>query len=177
MKEISVKNMKLNPFTNFAKDRMALTAGNQKDGYNTMTVAWGHLGAIWERERHTNQLPTVICYVRPSRYTKEFLDKEPYFTLSYFGNDGKKLLGYLGTHSGRDEDKIKTVGLTPVFDCETTYFAEAKTVFICRKLYHAPILENGFVDKGLIDFNYPEKDFNEMYIGEIVKVLVNSEHE
>ncbi|MFQ6813907.1 MAG: hypothetical protein ACLRS2_16265 [[Clostridium] innocuum] len=48
MKEISVKNMKLNPFTNFAKDWMALTAGNQKDGYNTMTVAWGHLGAIWK---------------------------------------------------------------------------------------------------------------------------------
>ena len=47
-------------------------------------------------------------------------------------------------------------------------------VFVCRKLYQAPLVESGFVDNGLIDFNYPEKDFHEMYIGEIVKVLVST---
>lgn len=48
-------------------------------------------------------------------------------------------------------------------------------VLVCRKLYQAPLLEEGFVDKGLIDFNYPKKDFHEMYIGEILKVLVQEE--
>nr|AFN84541.1 hypothetical protein [uncultured bacterium scaffold00090] len=44
--------------------------------------------------------------------------------------------------------------------------------YICRTLYHAPLLEDGFVDKGLIDFNYPNRDFHEMYIGEIIKVAI-----
>lgn len=78
----------------------------------------------------------------------------------------------MGSHSGRDEDKAANAGLTPIFAEETTYFAEASMVFICRKLYHAPLQETGFVDKHLIDENYPLKDFHEMYIGEIIKVLV-----
>lgn len=44
-------------------------------------------------------------------------------------------------------------------------------IFVCRKLYHAPLLENGFVDQTLVEHNYPKKDFHEMYVGEIIKVL------
>ena len=54
-------------------------------------------------------------YVRPSRYTKEFMDKEKYFTLSHFNPSYRKALGYLGSHSGRSDDKIKNAGLTPCF--------------------------------------------------------------
>ena len=74
MKEIAIQDLQLNPFAVFGKDWMALTAGNEQNGYNTMTIAWGHLGSIWERSNHRNCLPTAICYVRPSRYTKEFAD-------------------------------------------------------------------------------------------------------
>lgn len=175
MKEITanaIKEQTLNPFQAFGEEWMALTAGNEKDGYNTMTVAWGHFGSLWERDSHANQLPTIICYVRPNRYTKEFMDKEEYFTLSCFDKPYKKALAYLGSHSGRDGDKAKAAGLTPVFAEGSTYFAEANTVYVCRKLYHAPLQEAGFVDKGLVDFNYPNRDFHEMYIGEIVKMLV-----
>jgi len=171
MKEIEPKDLTIQPFAAFGSDWMALAAGTEQNGYNAMTIAWGHFGSIWERGSHRNCLPTAICYVRPSRYTKEFLDREPYFTLSCFEKGRKKTLGYLGSHSGRDGDKIKAAGLTPVFFDGTVYFAEAETVYICRKLYHAPLMEEGFVDKGLISFNYPQKDFHEMYIGEIVKVL------
>ena len=174
MKELNVKELVLNPFQAFGKDWMALTAGNETDGYNAMTVAWGQLGSLWERDSHANRLPAVTCYVRPGRYTKKFMDKETYFTLSCFDEAHRKALGYLGTHSGRDGDKVKAAGLTPVFADGTAYFAEAKTVYICRKLYQAPLLEDGFVDKGLIDFNYPDRDFHEMYIGEIIKVLVSA---
>lgn len=173
MKEINVKEYTLNPFKAFGEDWMALTAGNEADGYNTMTIAWGHFGTIWERGNHANHLPTVICYVRPGRYTKNFMDKEEYFTLSRFDPSYKKSLGYLGSHSGRDGDKAKAAGLTPVFADGTTYFAEANTVYLCRKLYQAPLKEEGFLDKGLIDFNYPNRDYHEMYVGEIIKVLVS----
>lgn len=175
MREIPIKEHNPNPFTAFGRDWMALAAGNETDGYNAMTVAWGHFGALWERDSHANRLPTVICYVRPGRYTKTFVDKEEYFTLSCFDESYRKVLGYLGSHSGRDGDKAKAAGLTPVFADGSVYFGEAKTVYLCRKLYQAPLCEEGFFDKGLVEFNYPDRDFHEMYVGEIVKVLVSGE--
>lgn len=78
----------------------------------------------------------------------------------------------MGSHSGRSEDKAKNAGLTPTFIENTTAFAEASMVFVCRKLYYAPLVESGFVDQSLIESNYPDKDFHEMYVGEIIKVLV-----
>ena len=118
-------------------------------------------------------LPTAWVYIRPQRYTKEFIDREEIFTLSFFDGSYKKALTYLGTHSGRDGDKIAKAGLTPLFDSGTIYFEGAKMVFICRKLYHAPLQEDGFVDKSLVENNYPHKDFHEMYVGEMLKVLVD----
>lgn len=77
-------------------------------------------------------------------------------------------MAYLGTHSGRDEDKVSRAGLTPVFGADCTWFEEAKLVLVCRKLYHAPLLEKGFTDFKIVEQNYPERDFHEMYTGEIV---------
>lgn len=71
-----------------------------------MTIAWGHIGCLWERNTHSNRLPTIICYVRPCRYTKRFLDNEEYFSVTAFDENYRKVLGYIGTHSGRDIDKI-----------------------------------------------------------------------
>lgn len=163
MREIDVRELRLNPMTLIADEWMLLTAGTQAAGYNTMTCSWGHLGAIWGH-------PTAICYVRPQRYTKEFIDREPLYTLSFF--DGrKKELSYLGSHSGRDEDKVAKTGLTPAFGEGFTYFEEAKLVLVCRKLYRAPLKEEGFLFPETVEKNYPARDFHDMYIGEIVQVL------
>ena len=117
---------------------------------------------------------TAICYVRPQRYTKEFVDREELYTLCFF--DGyKKELAYLGSHSGRDEDKVAKTGLTPVFGQGFTYFAEAKLVLVCRKLYRAPLKEEGFFFRETVEKNYPDRDFHDLYIGQIVKVLVADE--
>lgn len=174
MKEISIEDLSLNPMTMFGKEWCLAAAGNEKNGYNAMTIAWGHLGAIWDRHTPKGKTinPTAIVYLRLQRYTKEFFDGEELFTVCTFDSLYKKALTYLGTHSGRDGNKIAKAGLTPVFTENTTVFAEAKMAFICRKLYHAPLMESGFVDKSLIDENYPDRDFHEMYVGEIVKVLV-----
>ena len=174
MREVSIFDLDINPIKTIGQEWMLLTAGNEENGYNTMTISWGHMGAMWGlAERKLNMgLPTVVVYARPKRYTKEFVDREGFFTLSVFDDTYKKALGYLGSHSGRDEDKVAKVGLTPMFTDGTTCFEEAKMVLVCRKLYHAPLLENGFVDADIVKENYPEKDFHEMYVGEIVKVLV-----
>ena len=175
MREISYRDLVINPMTMFGDEWFALAAGSEGSGANAMTIAWGHMGSLWERDSHANRLPTVVVYVRPSRYTKELLDRESLFTLSLFDKDGKKALGYLGSHSGRESDKFAAAGLTPVFADGTVYCGEAKLAFICKKLYQAPLKEEGFIDRELVDFNYPLRDFHEMYIGEILKVLARDD--
>ena len=170
LKEIPIQELTLNPMTLFAKEWMLLTAGNESRGYNTMTVSWGHLGSLWG---HGGGLPTSVVFVRPQRYTKEFMDREDYYTLTVFPESYKKQLGYLGSHSGRDEDKVAKTGLTPVFDENTTWFEEAKLVLVCRKLYTAPLVEEGFLDKTVLEDAYPQRDLHQVYVGEIVKVLVS----
>lgn len=168
MRKIDVSELKINPMTLIAKEWMLLSAGCQERGYNTMTASWGHLGSIWG---HGGGLPTAVAYVRPQRYTKEFMDREELYTLCFFPAGYKKALGYLGSHSGRDEDKVAKVGLTPVFGEGYTYFAEAKLVLVCKKLYQAPLVAEGFVDKSILAEHYAAGDLHDMYIGEIVEIL------
>ena len=167
-KEISVEELQFNAMTLIGKEWMLITAGNEERGYNTMTASWGHLGAIWG---HSS--PTSVIYVRPQRYTKSFGDREEYYTLTFFPAEYKKALGYLGSHSGRDGDKVAAAGLTPLHENGCTYFAEASLVLICRTLYQAPLKEEYFRDTAVMDKNYPEKDFHDLYIGHIEKVLVS----
>ena len=171
MKEISVKELNLNPMTLISDGWLLITAGTKENSYNTMTACWGHMGAIWGAGRG---LPTTSVYVRPQRYTKEFMDRENLYTLSFF-HGYKKEMAYLGTHSGRDGDKIAKTGLTPAFGDGFTYFAEANLVLVCRKLYRASLVEEGFIDRQVMEENYPDRDFHDLYIGEIIKVLIKED--
>lgn len=176
LKEISPYDLKFNPMDVFAGEWMLLTSGNKELGYNTMTISWGQIGSLWSNNTRDPKhlgLPVATVYVRPQRYTKEFIDRDNYFTLSFFDSKFKKALSYLGSRSGRDEDKISAVGLKPVFLDNTTYISEANLVLICKKLYQAPIIEEGFVDQTIREKTYPLKDYHDMYIGLIEKVLID----
>ena len=170
-REIPISELNIHPYTAIAKDWMLITAGNEERGYNTMTASWGQIGSVWG---HGGGLPTCVIFVRPQRYTKAFVDREAFYTLSFFDPEYKKALGYLGSHSGRDGDKVAAAGLTPVFLDDTTAFAEAKLVLVCRKLYRAPLLEEGFVDKSVLEDCYPNRDLHDLYIGEITKAYVKA---
>lgn len=170
MREISFSELKFNPFELIGKQWMLITAGNEENGYNTMTASWGHLGSIWG---HGNGGATCVIYVRPQRYTKAFVDREPVFTLTFFDEAYHSALGYLGSHSGRDGDKVAQVGLTPVFSENTTYFAEAKLVLVCKKLYQTTLKEENFLSREVVEQNYPRRDFHDLYIASIEKVLVS----
>lgn len=169
LKAIDMKELKFNPMTLIGKEWMLVSAGNEKS-FNTMTAQWGHLGAIWNGD-----MPTSVIYLRPQRYTRSFVDKEDYYTLSFFDEAYKKGLMYLGTHSGRDEDKLAKTSLTPVFSDESVYFKEAKMVLVCRKIYRDKLHEESFIDQNILKKNYPEHDFHYVYIGEIVKAYVNED--
>ena len=161
-KEIKAKDLGENFIKSIADEWMLITAGNE-DGYNMMTASWGFVGEMWGND-------TVIAAVRPQRYTMEFIDKNDYFTLSFYG-DKKDIHKVCGSLSGRDVDKTKMTGLTPVFTDDTVYFNEARLVIICKKQYVAPLTEKGFIDKQILDKWY-NGDLHNMIFGKIEKVLI-----
>ncbi|GAB2022005.1 flavin reductase family protein [Pseudolactococcus yaeyamensis] len=162
-KEIRINKLDMNPFTKIGKEWLLITAGTTEN-CNTMTASWGGFGFLWNRN-------VVTIYIRPQRYTKTFVDAADTFTLSFFGRDFRKELTYLGQTSGRDEDKIVRAGLTPHRFEETVGFEEAEMVFVMKKRYQAPIEPEKFLDSTIAE-HYPEKDYHDMYIAEIVKVYV-----
>ena len=126
-KEVDIKSLTFNPFTKIGSEWMLITAGDQS-GYNTMTASWGGLGVLWGKN-------VATCYIRPQRYTKEFVDTRDTFTLSFYPAEKKDALSYLGKVSGRDEDKVKKVGFTPAFTNGNAYFEEAELVLVCRNIF------------------------------------------
>lgn len=164
LKEIDIKELSINPFTSFGINWALITAGNQ-NGFNTMTASWGQMGVLWNKN-------IITIFVRPQRYTHEFMEEFDNFTVSFYGEDMREALTYCGRHSGRDEDKVKACGLTPISNQETTYFKDAKLVFKCKKIYKDEIRPNNFIDSS-IDNQYPNEDYHTVYIGEITQILIN----
>jgi len=163
-REIKIEELEMNPFTKIGKQWMLITAGNE-EGCNTMTASWGGVGVMWGKSAAT-------AYIRPQRYTKEFVDREEMFTLSFYPEECRKALSLCGSVSGRDCDKIKDAGLTPYYVDGTAAFEEAELILICKKMYEGKIDPAGFVDESIDEKWYPQKDYHTMYIAEIVKVLV-----
>lgn len=166
--EKNVTELNENFIDSIAHEWMLITAGNTQK-QNTMTASWGFVGEMWGKH-------CAIAAIRPQRYTKEFTDREDHYTLSFYGKENKELHAVCGKLSGRDVNKIKKAGLTPVFDAETgsPYFAEARLVLVCKKLYVQELQKNGFT-KGGSDIPgkaYPNEDYHTLYYGEIVKALV-----
>lgn len=149
----------------WAEQWLVLTSGDFAAGqFNSMTVAWGSLGTMWAK-------PFVQVVVRPTRYTREFMEKYDTFTLCAFPEQQRKALQLLGTKSGRDGDKISESGLTAVASdvVAAPCFAEAELVIECRKMYWQDMEPGNFLDPA-IQKNYPHKDYHRIYFGEIEAV-------
>lgn len=162
-KEISIKELNVNPVTMFSDGWAILTAGSEDD-FNGMTVSWGAIGEIWGKA-------SMFVFVRPQRYTHEFCEKSDYFTVSCFGGKERDALSFFGSKSGRDYDKFAETGLTAKSEDGFVYCDEAELVFLCRKTAKTILQPENFFDKA-IDDCYKAKDYHDIYMGEIVKVLV-----
>ena len=162
-REVDLKSLEFSPFAKIGDEWALLTAGTTS-GYNTMTVSWGGMGVLWGKD-------VVTVYVRPQRYTKEFVDREEYFTLAFFGEEQRKALTLCGSKSGREVDKVKECGFTVAqAECGAPYFEEAELVLVCRKRY-AQEMDPQAIPQDAKDRFYPEKDYHTMYIGEVVEAL------
>lgn len=156
--------IKDNAFKLIGSDWMLITAGTMKS-FNTMTASWGTIGELWNKK-------ICICYIRPVRHTFSFIDNATHFTLSFFEEQFREVLRFCGSTSGRDVNKIAKTGITPVeAESGAIYFAEARLVFECKKIYFHDLDPDNFLDPKIHD-EYPNKDYHRMYIGEVVRCLV-----
>ncbi len=161
--DFDVESLEENVFRRIGEEWMIISAGDDS-GFNMMTASWGGLGVLWGRR-------VSFCFVRPSRYTYEFMERAEVFSLSYFAEEYRATLSYCGEHSGREVDKAAETGLTPIRDpLGAVYFSEAELVLVSRKIYFQDIVPNHFLDEAIAE-NYPDGDYHRMYIGEIIRSL------
>ena len=164
-KRTDPKTLNQNVFSAIGTQWMLITAGTGAH-CNTMTASWGGLGVLWGKN-------VATVYIRPQRYTYEFMENSGWFTLSFFGEEYRKALNLCGSRSGRDMDKIAACGFTVASGAGgAPYFAEAELVLVCKKLYWQDLDPAHFLDPDIDRANYPGRDYHRMYIGEIAEALV-----
>ncbi len=136
--------------------------------YNTMTASWGGLGFIWGK-------PVAFVFVRPSRHTFGFIERNPRLTLTFFPEEYRKALAYCGKYSGRDYDKAKECGITPVYDKtadgRAVWFSEADIVLKTKKLYADFFRPEGILSPVPAEI-YADGSYHKMYVCEIEEALV-----
>lgn len=155
-------SLQVDVFNAFHTDWALLTAGSLKD-YNTMTVSWGGLGTLWNKS-------VATVYVRPNRYTYQYMESNDYFTVSFYPEEYRKDLALLGKLSGRDGDKVAKTTLSPVNLGDSVTFAQARRTLLCRKLY-AQDLDPKVIPQEVMDSAYVKEPVHRMYIGEVIQIL------
>lgn len=152
--------MNIDPRQAIGKQWVLLTA--QHEGkVNTMTASWGLLGHLWNED-------VIEVFIRQSRYTKSFFDQADTFCVNFFSGH-KKALSYLGSHSGRDEDKIKNSGLHLRQEGQFYLFDECDFTILAKKIYVDDIKPENMLDQNLLS-HYPDGDFHTRYIGRILDI-------
>ena len=162
--EVPIKEFSINPFQAIGKEWMLITAAKADGSVNAMTAAWGGLGWLWER-------PVAFIFVRQTRYTKEFIDESGRVSLSFLGMGYRKELGYLGSTSGRDTDKIADSGLTIVDNDGVPFFEEARLAIFGHVIASELICEESFMDETITANHYADHNLHTMYVVQIDEIL------
>lgn len=164
MTSLKIEDFKENVFTKIGKEWM-LIGTSQGEKSNAMTASWGGLGIMWGKE-------VAFVFIRESRYTKKLVDNGDSLSLSFFDESYKKMLGYMGQASGKNEDKIKTANLHMLPEYKVPVFEEASMTMICKKLYAQPMSEEFFTDRECVSRWYGDNDYHTMYVVEIESIEI-----
>lgn len=127
-----------------------------------MTISWGGLGTLWNK-------PIITVYVKPIRYTYEFMENNELFTISFYDQKYKDDLKILGSKSGRNLDKLTLTKLTPEVLHNTISFKEAKLTIVCKKNYFQD-LDITKIPQEANKF-YKTEPIHRMYIGEVIDII------
>ena len=174
MKAINPNEIKDNFIELIGKEWMLVSAGD-KEKFNMMTASWGGVGVLWNR-------PVVFAFIRPERYTREFIDARNEFTITFLGPEHRKAHSICGSKSGREIDKVAATGLTPLFtEAGNPVFEEARLTLECKVVYKQTQDTEAMTEENREKF-YPQnvessfsganRDTHIAYYGEIVDAYV-----
>jgi flavin reductase (DIM6/NTAB) family NADH-FMN oxidoreductase RutF len=162
-RQITPETIGDNVFQLVGDDWMLISAGSSK-ACNVMTASWGGMGVLWNKK-------VCFVFIRPTRYTYEFMEKNNHFTLNFLDEEYRDVLNFCGTNSGRELDKVEKCELTPSETVnKAIYFQESRLVIECKKIYFQDLAPQQFLTEDIDSF-YPQKDYHRLYIGEIANVL------
>lgn len=167
MKNIDPRELTDNFFKTIGKEWMLVTAGT-KESFNMMTASWGCVGWLWNK-------PVAVAFIRPERFTHEFIEKEDRLTLSFLGEseEMRRVYSLCGSKSGRDCDKLKETGLHPVVtEKGGIAFEESRLTLVCRKLYKDTLKESALIDKSLVEWYGAKGGYHDVYVMEIEECLL-----
>ncbi len=145
---------------------LTVKSGEQQ---NTMTIGWGTIGYMWQR-------PILIVAVRYSRFTYELIDKAAEFSVSApVDNRYNKILGKVGTESGRDIDKFKeyNIPLQPGKTIDCPVISDCGITYECKIIYRQP-MDPEALNPDIRDKFYSNQDYHVIYWGEITAVYKNN---
>lgn len=100
---------------------------------NVMTIAWGGICC--------SQPPCVTISLRKATYTYGNIMERQAYTISVPSAPYVQEVDYFGLASGRDVDKFKVTGLTPVKSelVDAPYVGEFPMILECRVIHHHEI--------------------------------------
>lgn len=163
-RKISPEELSGNIIKMISEDWMLITAGNSEKA-NMMTASWGGVGVLYNK-------PVAICFINPARYTYSIMENSDTYTLTFYPEEYKDILQYCGTKSGRDEDKIKGSGLTPLYtENGAVAFSQACIIIECRKLLSQSLMLDSIENEAERN-KRAMQPMHKMYIGEILNVWV-----
>lgn len=165
MKEIKISQVRDNLVKLISKDWMLVTAGTI-DNYNMMTASWGLMGEMWNHD-------VAVAAVRSEHRTREFIDREGRFTLTFFPPEMTRALEHMGGMSGHNVEKMD-YGQLRAEELPTgqVTFSGARLVVECDVVYRDTIDPTRFADGDMAAQWYAPGSggMHELYFGKIVRV-------
>ena len=146
----------------------AIVSAGTKESHNSCVIGWGLLGVAWSK-------PLFIVYVKPDRYTYQFMEKSDYFTVNFIKKSLYKKFRIYGNKSGRDINKEEESGAQIQFlDNGGITFKEAEEVYVCKMMAKFQLEDKNlspeiieFYDKASTLFKQTKQPHG-VFIGEII---------
>ena len=176
MKQIDVIEYLPTIMTELKKGILVTTKNGDK--VNSMTIAWGQIGIEWGKMFFT-------IYIRHGRFTHKQIEESKEFTIN-IPLDRKqtaKAIGYIGSRTGRDINKLADMKLTLVegINVKSPAIKEFPITLECKVIYQQDQEPNN-IPKDIFEKNYPQdvssdnpmsnKDLHTVYYGEIVNAYI-----
>lgn len=169
MKKLTYNRMANEALAQLQKGAFLTTSA--KGEVNTMTIAWGNIGFMWGRKVFT-------VMVRPSRHTFKLIDGSDNFTVSLpIYEDLHKQLNYCGMKSGKDEDKIKNLGLTlkRAQVVKTPIIGECSLHYECKIIATQKLTPDSLIPE-IEEKSYNKGNYHTLFYGEIVDCYLTTEN-